>query len=97
MERVRFSFHLALQIVLWELASRRLGSGNMAAALRLTEVAEKFGQLIPAQRVFKSNLLLMLSRPEEARALWLEVMISCRADLTPDINYAVLGRELINA
>jgi hypothetical protein len=90
-EEVTFSAKLAFQIMLWEVASRRLSRGDMAAALRLTELAEKFGQLIPAQRVFKGNLLLMLSRHEEARGIWHEVRSSCRADLTPNARYAVLA------
>lgn len=88
---MRFRFKLALQIVLWEVASRRVGRGEIAAALRVIERAEKLGQLLPAQRVFKGNLLLMLGRHEEARAIWLEVVGSCRSDLSPNTRYAVLS------
>lgn len=88
---MRFRFKLALQLMLWELASRRVGRGEIAAALRIIQFAERLGQLLPAQQVFKGNLLSMVGRHEEARAIWGEVISRCRADLSPNTRYAVLS------
>lgn len=96
--QMKFRFKLAMQLVLWEYAFYQLGRKDTTAALRTIWRAERFGELIPAQKVFKGNLLLIARRFDEAKEIWRQVVEQHGSDLAPNTRYAFLSaRANLNA
>lgn len=85
---MKFRFKLLLQMVHWLRAAGQLQKGKTEAALRILNKMEKLSPLLPAQRVFKGNALLIAKRNDEAKAIWSDVVETCGDDLTPDTRYA---------
>lgn len=88
---MKFRFRLLLQMVLWFRAAGQMQKGKADAALRTLNKMEKLSPLLPAQRVFRGNVLLIAKRYDEARAIWSYVVETCGDDLSPDTRYAFLS------